>query len=330
MKHLTILAPDGHPNPITIISTYMAFTQAEKYNQLNGKPPVFDEIVLAGISHKIDVYNGMFSVTPVLQISNIKSTDMVIIPAFLPQTDPIQNIELNQEILNWIQLQYSKGAEVASLCTGAYLLASTGLIEGKKCSIHWKDAATFRNMFPQIDLVADRIITYEKGLYTSGGAFSFMNLILYLIERNYGREMAVLSSKIFQIDIDRSSQSPYIIFNIQKSHNDDIVLKAQAILESNSDEKLSMDQLAQMLAISRRNLDRRFIKATGNTPIEYLLRVKIEATKKQLECSMKTIQEIMYENGYTDLRAFREQFRKITGLTPVEYRKRYCKVFSYN
>lgn len=328
MKHLTILVPDGHPNPITIISTYMAFMQAEKHNQINGKQPVFKQITLAGISNKIDVYNGLFSVSPVLNISEISETDLIIIPAFLPQTDPILNISLNQEILEWIQVQYARGAEIASLCTGAYILASSGLIDGKKCSIHWNDANTFRNMFPHVNLVADKVITHENGLYTSGGAFSFMNLILYLLEKNYGREMAILSSKLFQIDIDRSSQSPYIVFNSQKSHNDEIVLKAQSILESNSDEKHSIDELARSLAISRRNLDRRFIKATGNTPIEYQQRVKIELAKKQLEGTMMTIQEIMYENGYSDLRAFREQFRKITGLTPFEYRNKYCKAFA--
>ncbi len=325
MKNLTILVPDGNPNPITIISTYMAFMQAEKHHVLKGQKTVFGKITLAGISKKVDVYNGLFSVTPIEDISKIQNTDLIVIPAFLPQTSAEQNIKQNKKTLQWIRAQYKKGAEVASLCTGAYLLASTGLMDGKKCSIHWNDEQIFRSMFPQVNVVADHVITHEHGLYTSGGAFSFMNLILYLLEKYYGREMAILCSKLFQVDIDRSSQSPYIVFNGQKSHDDEVVLKAQEFLEKNSTNKLSVEKLAKKLAVSRRSFDRRFIKATGNTPIEYLQRVKIESAKKQLELSRKTIHEIMYETGYSDMKAFRDVFRKVTGLSPLEYREKYNK-----
>lgn len=325
MKHLTILVPNGQPNPITVISTYMAFMQAEKHRAIKGGHPVFEKITLAGISQKVEVYNSLFSITPIEDISGIKKTDLLIIPAFLPQTDPKRNIEQNIHILQWVENQYKKGAEVASLCTGAYLLASSGLVDGRKCSIHWNDANTFKEMFPHVQVVADQVITHEHGVYTSGGAFSFMNLVLYLLEKYYGREMAILCSKLFQVDIDRSSQSPYIVFNGQKSHGDEVVLKAQEFLEKNSTEKVSSEKLAKKLAISRRNLDRRFFKATGNTPIEYLQRIKVESAKKQLEISRKTVQEIMYETGYSDLKAFRGVFRKITGLSPLEYRNKYNK-----
>jgi len=323
MKHLTILVPDGQPNPITIISTYMAFMQAENHHRLKGGKPVFETIVVAGISKKVNVFNGLFSVTPIEDITKVKKTNLVIIPAFLPQTSPEQNIKLNKKTLDWIALQYKNGAEVASLCTGAYLLAATRLINGRRCSIHWNDAQKFRNMFPEVNLVADQVITYENGIYTCGGAFSFMNLVIYLLEKYYGREMAILCSKLFQIDIDRSSQSPYMVFNGQKSHNDNIVLQAQEFIEKNSSDKLSVERLAKKLAVSRRSFDRRFIKATGNTPIEYFQRVKIESAKKQLEVSRKNIQEIMHEAGYSDLKAFRDVFKKVTGLSPMEYRKKY-------
>lgn len=325
MKHLTILVPDGQPNPITIISTFMAFMQAEKHHTMKGGKPVFETIVIAGITKKVDVYNGLFSVTPIEDISGIKKTDLVIIPAFLPQTSPEQNIKLNKKTIEWIVSQYKNGAEVASLCTGAYVLAASGLVDDKKCSIHWNDAEKFRSMFPQVNLVADQVITHEHGLYTCGGAFSFMNLILHLLEKNYGRELAILCAKLFQIDIDRSSQSPYIVFNGQKSHDDDVVLKAQEFIEKNSNDKFSIEKLAKKLAVSRRSLDRRFIRATGNTPVEYMQRVKIELAKKQLETSRKTIQEVMYQAGYSDLKAFRDVFKKVTGLSPLEYKAKYNK-----
>lgn len=325
MKHLTLLVPDGQPNPITIISSFMAFVQAEKFHVMKGGKPVFEKIVLAGISKKINVYNGLFSVTPLEDIAEVKKTDLIIIPSFLPQTSPEQNVKVNKKAIEWIVSQYKNGAEVASLCTGAYMLAASGLVDNKKCSIHWNDAEKFRSMYPQVDLVADQVITNEHGIYTCGGAFSFMNLILYLLEKYYGREMAILSSKLFQVDIDRSSQSPYIVFNGQKSHEDVVVLKAQDFIEKNPTDKLSVEKLAKKLAVSRRSLDRRFIKATGNTPIEYMQRVKVEIAKKQLETSRKTVQEVMCEAGYSDLKTFRDVFKKVTGLSPLEYKAKYNK-----
>jgi transcriptional regulator GlxA family with amidase domain len=178
-------------------------------------------------------------------------------------------------------------------------------------------------MFPDIDLVADRIITDENGIYSSGGAFSYLNLILYLIEKYAGRQAAVHCAKLFQIDIDRGSQSPFIMFNGQKEHEDEPIRKAQEFIESNFQEKITVDQLASMLALGRRNLERRFKKATSNTVVEYIQRVKIEAAKMSLESSRENVSEVMYKVGYTDNKAFRTAFKRIAGLSPVQYRKKF-------
>ena len=125
--------------------------------------------------------------------------------------------------------------------------------------------------------------------------------------------------------MDRDSQSPFTIFTGQKSHGDEMVQQAQAYIESKVDEKISVEDLSSKFAVGRRNFDRRFIKATGNTPVEYAQRVKIEAAKKAFETSRKTINEVMYEVGYSDVKAFREVFRKITGMSPLEYKTHYNK-----
>jgi transcriptional regulator GlxA family with amidase domain len=176
-----------------------------------------------------------------------------------------------------------------------------------------------------VHLVEDKIITDEQGIYSSGGAFSYLNLILYLIEKYAGREIAVLAAKAFQIDIDRRSQSPFIIFHGQKDHEDEQVKKVQEFIETNSHKKLSVDQLAARFALGRRNLERRFKKATSNTIIEYIQRVKIEAAKKSFETSRDNINEVMYSVGYVDTKAFRTVFKKITGLSPIDYRNKYNK-----
>jgi transcriptional regulator GlxA family with amidase domain len=229
----------------------------------------------------------------------------------------------NKILADWIAKQYKNGAEISSMCTGAFMLASAGLLDGKNCSTHWDAVDDFRTLFPKVVLQADKLITDEDGIYTNGGGYSFLNLIIYLVEKYYDRQTAIYCSKIFQVELDRQSQSPFTIFSGQKSHLDEIVGKAQAYIESKLNEKISVTHLSSMFAVDRRNFDRRFIKATGNTPAEYCQRVKIEAAKKALETTSKTIAEVMYDVGYSDAKAFREVFRKITGMLPLEYRRKY-------
>lgn len=317
MRSLTILIPEAQDNLSSVIGPYKFFTKANAFV----KKEVF-RVQLAGTTDQVDMYDGAFSIRPHTHIRNIKQTDLIIIPAMSHNNIP-GVLAKNKEAIDWIRQQYKLGAEVASICTGAFLLASTGLLEGRICSTHWNAAAKFSELFPGVDLQTDKLITDEQGIYTNGGAYSFLNLMLYLVEKYYDRPTAIFCSKIFQVDIDRSSQSPFTIFNGQKDHKDEEIRKAQAYLESNLSEKISMDELATSLSISRRNFDRRFIKATGNTPVEYQQRVKIEIAKKSLESGRKTINEVMYDVGYVDIKTFRDLFKKITGLSPLDYRNRY-------
>lgn len=322
MKHLTILVPNGENNLSSVVGAYKIFTRANAYCKEAGKKEVF-EIELAGISAEVDFYGGLFTARPHKHISAIKKTDLVIVPSLNHQYQ--QAIEVNGELIDWIGKQYRHGASVASICTGAYLLAAAGILDGKSCSTHWMASNKLKQLFPKINIQTDQLITDEHGIYTNGGAYSFLNLILYLVEKYYDRETAIFCAKVFQIEIDRASQSSFIIFNGQHSHGDELVKKAQMYIEEKLDEKISIEHLAARFAVGRRNFDRRFIKATGNTPIEYAQRVKIEAAKKAFETSRKTVNEVMYEVGYADLKAFREVFRKITGLSPLDYRTRYNK-----
>ena len=323
MKHLTIIVPDGENNLSSIVGAYKIFTRANEYRKGSGKEALF-KIELAGISKKVDFYDGLFTVNPHTHISSIKKTNLIIIPSLNHNYQ--KAVKGNQQLIDWVEKQYKGGAEIASICTGAFMLASSGLLDGKTCSTHWAAAENFRKMFPKVNLQTDKLITDENGIYTNGGAYSFLNLILYLIEKYYDRSTAILCSKVFQIDIERSAQSPFTIFHMQKGHGDELITKAQTYIEKNLEAKISFEKLASELAISRRNFDRRFIKATGNTPVEYLQRVKMEAAKKELEKGRKTIFEIMNGVGYNDDKAFREVFKKVTGLSPLDYKNRYSVV----
>ena len=322
MKHLTIIVPEGQNNLSSIVGAYKIFTRANAYRKETGRQELF-KIELAGISKEVEFYEGLFIVKPHTNISAIAKTDLIIIPSL--NHNYHNAVKGNELLIDWIEQQYKAGAEIASICTGAFMLASAGLLDGKTCSTHWSAADTFRTMFPKVHLQADRLITDEHGIYTNGGAYSFLNLVIYLVEKYYDRQTAIFCSKVFQIEMDRNSQSAFTIFTGQKLHGDDMVQQAQAYIENKLDEKISVEDLSSRFAVGRRNFDRRFIKATGNTPLEYSQRVKMESAKKAFETSRKTVNEVMYEVGYSDIKAFREVFRKITGMSPLEYRGKYNK-----
>ncbi len=323
MQHITILAPDGNGNNLSsIVGTYKILSRAEEYWKSTGNRARY-KVQVAGVSKKVEYFDGLFSVKPHAHISEIHATNLIIIPSL--NHDYRKALKQNKTLPEWISRHYKNGSEVAAICTGAFLLASAGLLNGRSCSTHWAAADNFRAMFPEINLEAEKLITDERGIYTSGGAYSFLNLVLYLVEKYYDRRTAIYCSKVFQVEIDRNSQSPFMIFTGQKTHGDEIVRKAQLYIEDQLQERISMERLSSKFAVGRRNFDRRFIKATGNTPLEYAQRVKIEASKKAFESTRKTVAEVMYEVGYSDVKAFREVFRKITGLSPLEYKEKFNK-----
>lgn len=321
MKHISILVPKGAVLG-SIEGPRQVFTEANKFVVSIGQPS-FCQVQLVGLSKTTPAAGGKYIINADATIDEIAKTDLIVIPAL--DGDMPKLIEENKEILPWIVQKHQNGAEVASLCVGAFMLAATGLIDGRKCATHWAAANDFRKTYPQVNLVEEKILTDEQGIYTSGGAFSYLNLILYLIEKYAGRDIAVFMSKAFQIDIERRSQSAFHIFQGQKDHEDEPIKKAQEFIESNFQNKISVDELADRFALGRRNLERRFKKATSNTLVEYIQRVKVEAAKKTFETTRKNINEVMYDVGYSDIKAFRETFKKITGLSPIEYRNKYNK-----
>jgi len=321
MKHVTILVPETAVIEAVADPHYMC-KAVNQFLMASGKEPLFN-VQLVAVNKEVKLENSLFTVHIDQQLKDVKQTDLVFIPAL--SGDMQKALQLNETLVPWLVQQYHNGAELASLCIGAFLLAKTGLLNGKKCSTHWNSANEFRQMFPEVELVDGSIITEENGIYSSGGANSYWNLLLYLVEKYTDRDTAILASKYFAVDIDRESQNAFMLFQGQKNHEDAEILLAQAFIEANYTDKMSVDELADKFAIGRRSFERRFKKATNNTVVEYIQRVKIEAAKRHFESSRKNINEVMFDVGYTDTKAFRTVFKKITGLTPIEYRNKYNK-----
>lgn len=322
MKNVSIIVPRNSVMQ-AIADPQYCFSAVNQFLEISGREPIF-RVSLVGANDEVKLNQGRFVVYPDKIYSDVDSTDLIIIPALFGNMS--EAIESNREMLPWIIDQYAKGAEVASLCVGAFLLASTGLLKGKKCSTHWGFTSEFREMFPDVEVQDGSIVTEENRIYSSGGANSYWNLLLYLVEKYTDRETAILASKYFAIDIDRNNQLSFAMFKAQKDHDDIEVKEAQEYIEKNIEERISVETLASRVAVGRRSLERRFKQATSNSILEYIQRVKIEAAKRSFENSRKNINQVMYDVGYTDTKTFRATFKKITGLTPVEYRNKYNKM----
>lgn len=306
-----------------ITPAFRTFQTANEFLTAFGKKTIFD-VEYVGLNEYVQANNGEYTIKTNRLLRNVSHTDLLVIPPIFGNIDA--GIEANVEAIPDFKQLHQKGTSLASLCVGAFLLAETGLLEGKKCSTHWAYIEEFREKYPRIEVEDGAIITEHDNIYSSGGANSLWNLILYLVEKFSDRDIAVMISKYFALDISRDSQSQFTIFRGQRNHGDLDIQKAQDYIESNYDDRIAVDDLATHVNIGRRTFERRFKEATNNTPIEYIQRVRIEAAKKSFEASRKNVSEVMFDVGYTDTKAFRDVFRKVTGITPIEYRNRFAKV----
>lgn len=326
MKKVTILAFQN-AMATTIIGPMDILNQAgQLWNRINGESPTpFFDVALAtvdGLPAKCD--NNIF-IQPHCAINTIEETDLILIAA-------VANIEKTvkycPEVIPWIRGQFEHGAHVASICTGAFLLAKTGLLDGKSATLHWGFVEPFRQMFPNIDLKPERILIDHGQIYCSAGTNAGLDLSLYLVEKYCGRQVAVQCAKAMVFDMGRRYQTPYADFLFSKNHGDESVLNVQKWIEDNYKNTMDYDRLARDHGMSRRSLERRFKRATGITPLGYLQQLRIEAAKRLIESDSFSLDEVAYAVGYEDLSFFRKLFVRVTGIRPKEYQQRFSGHFA--
>lgn len=306
----------------SIADSRYLFTMVNDFLKQSGKPEAF-QVQLVSLWEEVRLNNNLFAIRPDVLLKDAGQPHLIIIPSMTG--DMIRATYWNRNYVTWIAEQYKNGSEVASLCVGSFLLAYSGLLKGKQCTTHWLYANEFRNFYPGVTLVDDKIITDQNGLYSSGGGTAYWNLLLYLVEKYTDRPTAIHAAKYFVIDMNRHNQSPFVVFSGLKDHEDETIKNAQEYIEQNYQDKMTVDQIAEKFNTTRRTFERRFKKATFLTVVEYIQRVKIEAAKKQLETGRRSITEIMLEVGYSDTQTFRDVFKRITDMTPVDYRNKYNK-----
>lgn len=319
MKNIAFLLPAG-ANIASLETARHGFLVANEYLAAQGRAPQFQVRTLAA-TRQVSLDDGRITVQADLVLDEARDIDICIAPPLLGAVSDV--VLSNRELVDWIAWHYRGGGEVASLCLGAALLAAGGLLDGQQAVVHWAARNLYASLFPAVDWSIDRVVHSGNGIYTSGGAFSAAHLVLHLIEKYTDRDTAIWCAKYFQLDWSRQSQLPFSVFMGQKAHADQVVRAVQDFIESRYTEKITVEDLADRYALGRRTLERRFRQATGNSIVEYVQRVRVEAAKRRLESSRKSVSEVMYEVGYNDTKAFRDIFNKYCGMSPVGYRERY-------
>ncbi len=312
----TLLALDGCPlssvsGPLEILS--LANSLVDKDKQMS--------VQIVGESKQVDCL-GEVQLKTHDSIADINHTDILIIGAIGHPAARPSGFEA--KTLAWIQQQYSQGAVVVSICSGAFVLAATGLLDGKRATTHWATEGLFRQRYPKVHLQSEQMITQDGNLYCSGGASAYQDMSLLLVRQYYGNEVAHQVAKRALMDMDRHNQQVYAQFTPARQHQDRIIHNLQDWLKSHASENVSIAALAEQSHLSERQLKRRFKQATGISPLAYIQGLRVETAKHALETSKQQIETVAREVGYEDVRFFRQLFKRLTGLSPSDYRSKFA------
>ena len=300
------------------------FETANRFLKEEGKPELF-EISFTGSRGARSVLDN-FDHIPYVPLNSGHSYDLIFIPAFGP-VDIAQTLEDNRCFIPSLNEQYAQGAILASNCTGAFLLAASGLLDDRRATTHVDAAEKLAASFPKIKLDQDAVVTHDANIYTSGGATSGFHVMLAIIQKCCGRELTIRIAKSFAIDMDRENQAYFGHFSPVEAHTDELVMRVQNKIKKQFPEIKSIEEAIADIPASRRNFVRRFKQATGLTPIRYLQKTRIEAAKRLLENTEKGLFEIMLCAGYSDMKNFRQLFKDNTGMTPKAYRDKFAMRF---
>jgi len=321
MRQLGLLLPYDY-KLLSVAALLEVLETANKLVTQQGKPAPFD-IQLYQLPEQLAEGNDQFHEYTIRPVdAQAEALDLILLPAFTTN-DMKMSVGKNFAYIPWLQQQYQRGAEMASFCSGAFLFGATGILNGKSATTHIDACAAFAKIFPEVLLKPNETVTAEERTFTSGGSTSLFHLIILLVQKYCGHDIAIQVAKLFAIDMDRYQQSYFGTFRPNYTHNDALVALVQEKIETHYQQIESLDEVLGDIPSSRRNIVRRFKLATGIPPIEYLQNIRIETAKKHLEQSQLSVSEIIDKSGYSDPKSFRKVFQKVVGMKPLEYREKF-------
>ena len=288
------------------------------WNMLQEKEPAafFDVKTVSVDGGPVKTYDGI-EVKPDLSIDEAPDSETILIPP----SDATES--LPRETVSWMRRRYSKGAHIASICLGAFLLAKTGLLDNKRATTHWGYVNRLRQQFPKIRVQPDQLIVDNEDIFCSGGSNAGGDLALYLVAKYAGEKVASQTARMMLMDSDRRHQSSYSVLQLEKHQVGKEIAQVQSWLDNHYNKEITVDLLAEKAGMSRRTFERHFKNSTGNSPRRYLQLIRVENAKQLLEYSDRTFDEITYLVGYEDSSTFSRMFKKNTGLSPNSYKKKY-------
>jgi transcriptional regulator GlxA family with amidase domain len=286
----------------------------------SGASRLFD-VQLTGLTREPVLLQNGVQLLPAVAVDQAPPPDVVVVPGLDDEPGPLPLLALNRPWGAWIAKWYRAGAQIATSCTGAFLLADAGILDDKPVTTHWRLAAELQQRYPNVDVRADQIIIDTGDIISSGGATAFLDLVLYLVERFGGQDRATLAAHALLIDA-RVSQLPYLSPIRERAHDDVIVREVQEHIDAHLDEPIQIAVLAEQFGVSERTLTRRFTAATGLGPQAYLQLVRVNLAQRLLETTSDPVESVRRAAGYRDTAAFRRVFKQITGLSPSQYRTR--------
>lgn len=285
------------------------------------KPPFKVEVV--GMTAGQQVMAGGTLTQVHRGLHEVDATDIVIVPALI--TDNWQTGRY-PEMVNWLRAAHDRGAMICSACSGALLIAETGLLDNQRTTVHWSYVRNFQKLYPNVPLNPEKtlLIAGDRQQFVSCGAsMSWHDLALYLVARHVDPEAAQAVAKFFALQWHRDGLTPFMAFQTRRDHGDAAVLAAQAWLETHFQVGDPVEQMVRASGLADRTFKRRFTKATGHAPLDYVQRVRIEEAKRRLERNDDAVDDIGWRVGYEEPAFFRRLFKRITGLSPSRYRRQF-------
>ena len=265
--------------------------------------------------------DGEIQIKPNVALKDVGKTDLIFVPTTGLSVDDV--VERNAAIVPWLKRRSKCGVAVASVCSGVGLVAAAGLLDGKRATTHWGLAERFREKYPRVKWLPELMVTEDRGFYCGGGVNASLDLSIYLVERFCGHEIAMQTAKALLIETPRAWQSGFAIVPLKTDHTDDAISSAQEWMHKNFARTFPLNDPAKRVGMSVRNFVRRFKKATGDSPLIYLQKLRVAAAKRMLESNHRSVQEISDAVGYQDIAFFRSLFQRHTGVSPSAYRERF-------
>lgn len=323
MIHVTVVLLNGGL-PSTALSPVEVFQCAGTlWNTLVDKAPEprFDVTTASVDGAPVDC-EAPLVMQPACRIQDIEKTDLVFVPT--GGLDVHKMLHRHAPLIPWLKQQHAADARIALVCTGVAFAAAAGLLNGRRATTHWAAAQSYARLFPHVDWQPELLVTEHDRILCGGGVYSSVDLALYLVEKCCGHQVALETARALLIDMPRSHQSGYAVLPISRPHDDETIRTAEEWLQTHLAAEIRFDSLAQSVAMSPRNFSRRFKAATGKLPGAYLQELRVAVARTRLEQSATPVQVIGREVGYEDPDHFRDIFRRHTGMSPTDYRRRFA------